>query len=67
MSTADLFVKINALPAELQKEVGEFVDRLLKKLQKQPVKKERPLGLFKGKIHVADDFDAPLEDFGDLT
>jgi hypothetical protein len=43
------------------------VDRLLKKLQKHPEKKERPLGMFKGKIHVADDFDGPLEDFGDLT
>jgi hypothetical protein len=67
MSTADLLVKFNALPAELQKEVGDFVDRLLKKLQKHPEKKERPLGMFKGKIHVADDFDGPLEDFGDLT
>lgn len=67
MSAADLFVKINALPTELQKEVGEFVDKLLKKLQKQSKKQERPLGMFKGKIHVADDFDAPLEDFKDLA
>lgn len=66
MTTADLFVKINTLPTELQKEVGEFVDKLLQKLQK-PHKKERPLGMFKGKIHVADDFDAPLEDFKDLA
>lgn len=72
MNTADLFVKINALPAELQKEVGALVDKLLKKLQKPclpdrqaPRKKERPLGMFKGKIHVADNFDAPLDDFKD--
>jgi hypothetical protein len=63
MSTADLFVKINALPAELQKEVGVFVDKLLQKLQKQPKKRERPLGMF----NVADDFDAPLDDFKDLA
>lgn len=67
MTTADLFVKINSLPAELQKEVGDFVDKLLKKLNKQPKKKERPLGMFKGKIHVADDFDAPLDDLKDYT
>ncbi|MCL4280701.1 MAG: DUF2281 domain-containing protein [Flavobacteriales bacterium] len=67
MSTADLFLKINALPAELQKEVGVFVDKLLQKLQKQPKKRERPLAMFKGKIHVADDFDAPLDDFKDLA
>ncbi len=65
MNTADLFVKINALPADLQKEVGVLVDKLLKKLQQSPKKKERPLGMFKGKIHVAEDFDAPMDDLKD--
>lgn len=65
MNTVDLFMKINSLPADLQKEVGDLVDKLLKKLQKPPKKKERPLGMFKGKIHVADDFDAPLDDLKD--
>ena len=68
MSTADLLVKINALPAELQSEVGAFVDRLLERFRtsgpaKEPEKKSRPIGLMRGEIWMADDFDAPLEDF----
>ena len=27
--------------------------------------KQRPIGKFKGMIHMADDFDAPLDDFKD--
>lgn len=65
MNTADFFVKINALPADLQKEVGVLVDKLLRKLQQSPKKKERSLGMFKGKIHVAEDFDAPMDDLKD--
>ena len=65
MNTADLFVKINALPADLQKEVGVLVDKLLRKLKQSPKKKERSLGMFKGKIHVAEDFDAPMDDLKD--
>ncbi len=30
------------------------MDKLLQKLQKQPKKQERPLGMFKGKIHEAE-------------
>jgi len=30
-----------------------------------PGRKERPFGSAKGLVHIADDFDAPLEDFQD--
>jgi prevent-host-death family protein len=31
----------------------------------KPAKRELPWGVFKGKMTIADDFDAPLEDFKD--
>ena len=65
MATQDLFVKINSLPSEMKKELEAFVDQLMKRLKKEPPKKKRPIGLMKGKIWIADDFDAPLEDFKD--
>ncbi|QQR88096.1 MAG: DUF2281 domain-containing protein [Flavobacteriales bacterium] len=70
MSTADLLVKINSLPADLKKELSDFIDRLLVRAKKSPspttpTKQRRQLGLLKGKIHIPDDFDEPLEDFKD--
>lgn len=63
MSTADLLVKFNGLPEDLRKQVTDFIDALLKRTPKQEVpKKKRPIGLMKGKIRMADDFDEPLED-----
>lgn len=66
MSSADLFIKINSLPAELRKEVESFIEALMKRVKPEvPKEKPIPFGKFKGKIHMADDFDAPLEDFKD--
>lgn len=66
MSTADLFVKIESLPTELRKEVESFIDALLKRRKKKdPPRKPIPFGKFKGRIRMADDFDAPLDDFKD--
>lgn len=64
MATQDLFVKINSLPEDIRKELEEYVDKLLKRLKKEP-KVKRPIGLMKGKIWISDDFDEPLEDFKD--
>ncbi len=66
MSSADLFVKIESLPAELRKEAEAFIDALLKRgKKKKPDGKPIPFGKFKGKIRIADDFDAPLDDLKD--
>jgi len=66
MSTADLFVKIESLPAELRKEAEAFIDALLKRGRKRkPEHKPIPFGKFKGKIRMEDDFDAPLDDLKD--
>jgi len=65
MSSADLFVKINSLPADLRKELVDFLEFLLQR-KRQPAKSPRGggvPGLAKGRIGIADDFDAPLDDF----
>jgi hypothetical protein len=64
MSSADLFLKINSLPAEMRKEVEAFIESLMKRVkQDTPKEKPIPFGKFKGKIRMSDDFDAPLDDF----
>ncbi|HRD52763.1 MAG TPA: DUF2281 domain-containing protein [Flavobacteriales bacterium] len=66
MSSADLFIKIESLPSGLRKEVEAFIDGLLKrKRTEEPKRKPIPFGKFKGKIRIADDFDAPLDDMKD--
>ncbi|HRN36930.1 MAG: DUF2281 domain-containing protein [Flavobacteriales bacterium] len=64
MSSADLLIKINSLPEDVRKQVSDFIEFLLaRKPQQEPAKKKRVAGLMKGEIHIADDFDAPLDDF----
>ena len=66
MSAADLFIKIETLPSELRREVEAFIDGLLKRKRKEePQRKRIPFGKFKGKVHMAKDFDAPLDDLKD--
>ena len=63
MSTADLLVKIDGLPEDLRKQVVDFIEFLLaRKKSSQGPGAKRPIGLMKGQIHMADDFDEPLED-----
>ncbi len=64
--------KIDKMPVFLQKEVDDFIDFLiakhLKKANATPetVETLRPIGTLKGLIvQMADDFDAPMEDFKD--
>jgi len=55
-----LYGKVERLPAEMQKEVSLFADFLLSKTSHTTSPK---FGSLKGKIHLSDDFDAPLSDF----
>lgn len=61
--------KLEKLPEPLQTEVLHYIEFLLEEYAKQsPVetpRKKRKAGLLKGKIWMADDFDAPLEDLKD--
>ena len=65
MSTADFFIKVNSLPSDLRKELMDFLESLLKRKKptKDPSKHGGVPGLAKGRIVIADDFDAPLDDF----
>jgi hypothetical protein len=63
MLDAHLYTKINQLPAELRNEVMNFIDFLLKKNKKSENGKQSGFGCLKGKIKMAPDFDAPLDDF----
>ncbi len=60
MNTQQLIHDVEVLPPELQKQVVDFVS-FLKKQQGLRIRK-RTMGEYKGKIHISDDFDAPLGD-----
>ena len=64
MNNLSLYTQINALPQHLKDEVMDFVEFLKSKAEKSKKKnKERNFGCLKGKIKMADDFDAPLDEF----
>lgn len=63
MSSMDLYIKLTTLPADLRKEVADFLDSLLNRKKPEPSKKGGIPGLAKGRIVIADDFDEPLDDF----
>ena len=64
---SDLLInnKFNSLPADMQKEVSDFIDFLQQKAKKQKTKMKRMFGYAKGSITIKPGFDDPLEDFKD--
>jgi hypothetical protein len=73
MTANIIFQEIQNLPESLQQRVLDFVQFLKsRQVGKQADKadeapKKRIFGLAKGKIHLAPDFDEPLEDFREYT
>lgn len=65
MSDTQLLTQISSLPAEMKKEVSDFVEFLKQKSQKKGNIKERQFGYAKGFFKISDDFDEPIEDFKD--
>jgi hypothetical protein len=71
MTSLSLYTKLEALPSELKEEAKKYIEKLLDKTKKkrgaEHHKKisQREFGSLKGKIHLADDFDAPLDEFKD--
>jgi hypothetical protein len=76
MTTSDLkltiFRQIDTLPVYLLQDVELYLQNIMQKAQSFTQendtiqKKERQLGCLKGIVaYMADDFDAPLEDFKD--
>ncbi|SEK64207.1 type II toxin-antitoxin system VapB family antitoxin [Parapedobacter koreensis] len=68
MGHIQLLEKVKKIPPAYQQEVEDFIDFILSKKQPTAALKkgaQRKLGLLKGKLQMADDFDDPLEDFKD--
>ena len=58
-----LHEKVETLPLNLRNEALTFMEFLIQKSGKNTQKTQRIFGSAKGKIHISDDFDAPLADF----
>jgi hypothetical protein len=65
MTDLQLYNQITSLPADLKKEVSDFVEFLKQKAKPKVKLKSRQLGAAKGLIKMSPDFDEPLEDFKD--
>jgi hypothetical protein len=65
MTDIQLYSQITSLPADLKKEVSDFVEFLKQKTKAKTILKKRQLGAAKGLIKMSPDFDEPLEDFKD--
>ena len=62
MSDAQLYKELSSLPDSLKQEVADFIAFLKQKAQPKE-KKQRILGLAKGKIVIKDNFDDPIPGF----
>jgi hypothetical protein len=65
MTDVQLYTQISSLPADLKKEVSDFVEFLKQKTKSNKELKERKFGGLKGMFVMSPDFDEPLEDFKD--
>lgn len=65
MSEFQLYTQFNSLPADLKKEVENFIAFLKKKSTSKKKIKHRKFGIAKGFFKMSPDFDAPLNDFSD--
>lgn len=65
MTDLQLYSQISSLPADLKKEVSDFVEFLKQKSKANAKPKERKFGYAKGFFKMSPDFDEPLEDFKD--
>ena len=64
MEAFQLVQKIEKLPLFEKKEVEDFIEFLLyKKGKGKSVSNDREFGVFKGRVKISEDFDAPLSDF----
>ncbi len=68
MTSFSIYTKLETLPPALKEEAKNFIDYLVEKTKKKKAesKIEKPVfGSLKGKIHLAEDFDAPIDEFKD--
>ena len=62
MTDIQLYTKLSSLPADLKKQVADYVEYLKQKSVKHRIK-ERKFGYSKGFFQMSSDFDEPLGDF----
>ena len=67
MAQNQLLEKVRKIPPAYQQEVEDFIDFILTKKQVPSEKRKIPrkIGPLKGKLQMADDFDAQIDDFKD--
>jgi hypothetical protein len=72
MASLSLYTKLETLPPALKEEAKNFIEYLVDKTKKAKKESKSSLnsnvptfGSLKGKIHLSDDFDAPLDEFKD--
>lgn len=67
MATPDAYIQLSSLPEDIRKQVLDYIEFLMERRAREPElsKTGGVPGLAKGRIHIADDFDAPLDDFKD--
>ncbi|MFN3999975.1 DUF2281 domain-containing protein [Algoriphagus sp.] len=66
MASQSLLTKLESLPPALKEEAKNFIEFLVEKSKKTKPKskvKKPSFGSLKGKIHLSEDFDAPLDEF----
>ena len=66
MASHSLYTKLESLSPSLKEEAKNFIEHLVDKNKKKNAesKVEKPVfGSLKGKIHLSEDFDAPLDEF----
>ncbi len=66
MKATEIIEKIGQLPEAMLPSVSDYIDYMLEKAKKEAdfeQTKERQLGTLKGKLWIAPDFDAPLDEF----
>ncbi len=71
MTSLSLYTKLENLSPELKKEAKRFIEKLLdsqkkeKNGHKKSTLKKRAFGSLQNKIHLSEDFDAPLDEFNE--
>lgn len=63
MTNLSLYTAINSMPNSLKNEVLLYIQSLLKNKNSKLKKAHPKAGCMKGTFKMADDFNAPLEDF----
>jgi hypothetical protein len=65
MTSLNIYTRFEMLPEHLKQEASDFIDFLTERSKAKKEKISPKPGSAKGKIHMSEDFDAPLDEFKD--